>query len=169
MVQPYFNRTWRHFCSHGHTPAAGPADYPGAVRNGDCIYLMHPLFTLYHERAPKWCKDLVAGALALLLPEPLVTAQGPSSLLLTLNAQPQHRRLVLQALHYIPERRGQQFDVIEDVIPIHDVKVSVRVARPVSQVTLEPQGAPLEFAGHEGRVDFVIPTVAGHQMVVMAE
>jgi hypothetical protein len=37
MIRPYFNRTWEHFCSHIHTPAQGPADYPGAVRQGQWI------------------------------------------------------------------------------------------------------------------------------------
>ncbi len=168
MVLPYFNRTWRHFCSHGHTPAAGPADYPGAVRNGNCIYLMHPVFSLYARRAPRWCKDLVAGALALLLPEPLVEAQGPSTLLLTLNEQPQAGRLVLHALHYVPERRGQELDTIEDILPVYDVKVSVRADRPVASVTLEPQGEPLEFTLRDGRVGFTIPRIEGHQLVVLA-
>jgi hypothetical protein len=168
MVLPYFNRTWRHFCSHGHTPAAGPADYPGAVRSGNCIYLMHPVFSLYARRAPRWCKDLVAGALALLLPEPLVEAQGPSTLLLTLNEQPQAGRLVLHALHYVPERRGQELDIIEDILPVYDVKVSVRADRPVERVTLEPQGQALEFTLRDGRVDFTIPRIEGHQLVVLA-
>ena len=167
-VIPYFSRTWRHFCSHGHTPAAGPADYPGAVRNGDCIYLMHPVFSMYDRRAPKWCKDLVAGALALLLPEPLVEAQGPSTLLLTLNEQPERRRLVLHALHYVPERRGKEMDVIEDVLPVYDVKVSVLAGRAVESVTLEPSGEPLAFTVAGGRVEFVIPKIEGHQLVVLA-
>ncbi len=56
MIKPYFNRTWRHFCSHRHTPAEGPAEYPGAVRNGNCIYFMHPLFGQYDQNASLWCK-----------------------------------------------------------------------------------------------------------------
>src|SRR5439155_21914685 len=30
----YFNRTWAHFCSHSHTPAAALSDWPGAVQHG---------------------------------------------------------------------------------------------------------------------------------------
>ena len=29
-------------------------------------------------------------------------------------------------MHYIPERRGEDFDVIEDAIPLYDVKLSVK-------------------------------------------
>jgi hypothetical protein len=45
---------------------------------------------------------------------------------------------VLHLLHYIPERRGRAFDVIEDVISVHDGHVSVRAPRPVRAVTLMP-------------------------------
>lgn len=168
MVQPYFNRTWEHFCSHRHTPAEGPAEYPGVVRNGSCIYFMHPVFSLYDRYVPLWCKKLVANALDLLLPDPLIRAGGPSTALFTLNAQPAKDRLVLHALHYVPERRGREFDTIEDVIPIYDVPVSVRAPKKARSVTLVPQGTPLDFVEVAGCVEFVIPKIEGHQMVEMA-
>lgn len=167
VVRPYFNRTWQHFCSHRHTPAASPADYPAVVRKGSCVYFMHPVFSMYNANAPHWCKRLVANALDLLLPDPLLRAGGPSTALFTVNAQPAHHRLVVHVLHYIPERRGTDFDTIEDVIPIFDVPVSVRVGAPVTGVTLAPQGGVVPFTQSEGRVDFVIARVDGHQMVVL--
>jgi len=167
MLKPYFNRTYRHFCSHNHTPAEGPADYPGAVRNGRCIYFMHPLFTQYHERAPQWCRKLVTNAIDLLLPDPLVVATAPSSTIMALNEQPAENRLVLHILHYVPERRGQQFDVIEDIIPIFDVTVSMNVGPSVTAVRLAPQGEPLPFGAEGGRVCFTVPRVDGHQAVAI--
>lgn len=168
MIRPYFSRTWRHFCSHRHTPAEGPADYPGAVRNGSCIYLMHPLFELYDQRAPLWCKQLVANAIDMLLPDPLVRTNAPSAAIVAINGQPAANRLVLHLLHYIPERRGQQFDTIEDVIPIHDVAVSIRPDGDVASITLQPQGEALDFRIVGGRVEFTIPCVTGYQFVEIA-
>jgi hypothetical protein len=168
VIRPYFNRTWEHFCSHRHTPAQGPADYPGIVRRGNCIYFMHPVFTQYDRNAPLWCKSLVVNALKLLLPEPLVTTNAPSTALMTLNAQPEQNRLVLHALNYVPERRGRDFDVIEEVLPIYSLKTSVRVEGRVQAVKLVPQGVPLEFEEAGDRVEFVIPRVDGHQMVEIA-
>jgi len=169
MIQPYFNRTWEHFCSHRHTPADKPAIYPGATRCGNCIYLMHPLFGLYEAKAPLWCKELVRGALDLLLPEPVLRVDGPSTLQASLNVQREQGRQIIHLLHYIPERRGREFDVIEDVIPLYKVKVSVRVgARVPTRVTLEPQGEELPFEQQGGRVEFVVPELNGHQIVAIA-
>ncbi|MDH7571743.1 MAG: beta-galactosidase trimerization domain-containing protein, partial [Armatimonadota bacterium] len=78
---PYFNRTWRHFCSHGHTPSSGKVGYPGVVRRGNAIYFMHPVFSQYQENAPHWCKQLVANALSLVLPQRVVEVEGPSTLM----------------------------------------------------------------------------------------
>lgn len=45
----------------------------------------------------------------------------------TINVQEEQKRLVLHALHYIPERRGEQFDTIEDIIPLHNIGVSIKM------------------------------------------
>ncbi len=165
MEKPYFNRTWEHFCSHRHTPSEGVADYPGVVRNGRCIYFMHPVFALYHNCAPLWCKRLVANALELVHPDPVLRAGGPSSLLVTVNSQPEQKRLVVHALHYVPERRGRDFDVIEDIIPLFGIPVSLKVDAEVASVRLVPRLQGIDFQHKDGRVEFLIPRVDGHQMV----
>ena len=164
---PYFNRTWEHFFSHRHTPSAGKPGYPGVLRNGRCIYFIHPVFTQYHQNAPLWVKRMVVNALSMLLPEPTLRLQAPSSTLASVTAQARENRWVVHLLHYIPERRGQDFDVIEDVIPVLDVRLSVKAPRPVREVVCVPQMARLDFKTVEGRVEFVLPRLNGHQMIAI--
>jgi len=163
---PYFNRGIR-FCSHQHTPSAGVVGYPGAVRSGRAIYLAHPVFTQYQRNAPRWCKQLVLNAVDLLMPDPLVRTDAPTSALVSVNEQPAENRWVFHLLHYIPERRSQDLDVIEDVIPLHDVTVSLRTPRPVRTVACVPGGEPLAFADRDGRIEFALGKVVGHQMVAV--
>jgi len=165
---PYFNRTWEHFCSHRHTPSAHKRGGPGVVRKGGCIYFMHPIFTEYADVAPRWCKQLLLNALGMLLPEPLVRHDGPSAVVATLNRQKTPKRLVLHLLHYIPERRGQHFDTIEDVIPVSDLTVSVKAPGKVKRVRCVPEGAALDFAVNGGRIEFTLPKLEGHQMIELA-
>ncbi len=161
---PYFERHWRHFCSHRHTPSAGRQGYPAVVRQGRTIHFAHPIFSQYARNAPRWCKQLFLNALDLLLPDPLVRVVGPSTLLTALNRQGSANRLVLHLLHYIPERRGADFDVVEDVIPLYDLRVSIRVTG-VAGVSCVPQREKLEWMDSDGRVEFTVPAVQGHQMV----
>lgn len=167
VVRPYFNRTYQHFCSHQHTPAEALADYPGVVRNGNCIYFAHPLFALYDQYAPLWCKKLLAEAIDLLLPEPLLRAVAPSTAVFTLNRQPSKNRMILHVLHYIPERRAALLETIEDVIPIQELPVSLKIEQQVLAVQLVPQQQPLEFRRVAGRVEFTLPKVEGHQAVAI--
>ncbi len=170
---PYFNRTWRHFCSHRHTPSSGNlAPYPGAVQHtagkGRCIYFAHPVFAQYHDNAPRWCKQLVANAIDLLMPSRALATTGPSTLIATLSHQKRDKRYVAHLLHYIPERRGSEFDIIEDIIPLHGVSVSVASPRRIRTVTIEPKNDPLAFTQAQGVVTFTVPVVHGHAMIELA-
>jgi hypothetical protein len=168
VAVPYFNRTYKHFCSHRHTPSSGKIGYPGIIRNERSIYFIHPIFSQYHKNAPLWCKKLFLNALDMLLPEPLVRLEAPSTTLVTLNEQPAEDRWVMHLLHYIPERRGQDFDVIEDAIPLFNLRVSVKVPRKVEEVTCVPEKTPLNFEIKDDRVEFTLPKLEGHQMVALS-
>ena len=166
-IEPYFDRTWEHFCSHLQTPSSGRPGTPAIVHGERSIYFAHPVFTQYDTSAPRWCKTLVANALALLLPEPLVTHDGPSTLRVSVTEQPGERRWVVHLLHYIPERRGQRFDTIEDVIPLHELTVSVRAPGPVRAVTSEPGGDALAHETRDGRVEVRVPRLDGHGLIAL--
>lgn len=168
---PYFNRTWRHFCSHAHTPSSGqPALYPGAVEsaNSSCIYLMHPVFTQYHANAPRWVKTYVGAAIEKLVGKPVVEVDGPSSLLAALNYQEAEKRYVLHLLNYIPERRSQAFDTIEEVIPLYNVPGRLRLPADAGQtVILVPQNETLPSKLENGVLSVVVPVLNGHTMLAI--
>lgn len=167
VVVPYFNRTYKHFCSHRHTPSSGKVGYPGIIQNGRSIYFIHPIFSQYHKNAPLWCKKLFLNALDILLPEPLVRVKAPSTTLVTLNEQAAENRWVLHLLHYIPERRGQDFDVIEDLIPLYNLRISVKAPEKVKEVMCVPEEIPLNFEIKGDRVEFTLPKLEGHQMIAL--
>ncbi len=164
---PYFNRTWDHFFSHRHTPSAGKPGGPGIVQNGRCIYFMHPVFAQYHANAPLWVKRLVGNAIRRLLPEPVMEVRGPSSVLSAVNEQPKENRWVVHLLHYIPERRGQAFDVIEDVIPVANVDVRVKTPQPVRRAVLAPDGRAIDTRREGAYTVFRLPVLEGHQMIAL--
>ena len=162
---PYFNRTWGHFCSHRHTLSAGKPEYPAVVKHGHVVYFAHPVFSQCGQNAPRWVKQLVLNAIDLLLRNPVIRIGGPSTILATVNEQPEQKRHVAHFLHYVPERRGADFDVIEDVIPVFDVGVSVRADKEPTYVRCAPDGEDLSFEYRDGRVSFTVPKIEGHQMV----
>ncbi|HEY0867522.1 MAG TPA: alpha-amylase family protein [Fimbriimonas sp.] len=159
---PYFNRSWDTFISHAHSPVKEATDLPAIVRKGRAVYFAHPVFTSYARHSMSFYRDAVLKVLAELLPDPLVVAPGPTSLQATMTAQGDRR--IVHLLHYIPERRALNFDVVEDRLPLYDVPVSVLGT--YSGATLQPQGEALEVRHEGGRTKVAVPVVDGHQMVV---
>ncbi|MCS6968987.1 MAG: beta-galactosidase trimerization domain-containing protein [Cytophagales bacterium] len=163
---PYFNRTWEHFSSHKHTPSSGKLGYPAVTQQGKVIYFAHPVFKQYARNAPRWCREMVLNAIKILLPEPLVRLpEAPTATIAALNEQKAQNRYVLHLLHYVPERRGNDFDIIEDVLPVNNLTVSLRLPRLPKQITTVPQGQKLSFRQQNGRVVFTLPILKGHQMI----
>ena len=175
---PYFNRTYAHFCSHQHTPDAHDSAFPGAVSNGRIAYFAHPIFSAYRDLGQPLWRDLVEDALGGLLPKPRVETKMPSSARIYLNEQAGHNRAVLHLLYVTPQKRGadasswgggqSMVEVIEDPVPLHDVRVSVRLDQQVKSVRLVPDGRELDFRAEGSATSFVVPRVLVHQMVELS-
>lgn len=166
-IMPYFSRTWENFCSHRHTPSSSEVGTPALTRMNNTMYFSHPVFTIYDQLHPKWCKTVVDDALKQFIPQQIVRNEGPTTLTVTVNEQRTEQRYVVHALHYIPIKNSQELYTIEDVIPLHEVHFSLSVPNPVHSVMLVPEREPLKFAYKKGRVTFVIPKIEGHIMVAL--
>jgi hypothetical protein len=167
---PYFNRTWRHFCSHQYTPLEGPTGDSLVVQNGSVLYVARPLFREYAESARLVHKQVLGNCIARLLPRPRIGAHNlPSTAIVTVRQQ--GHDLLVHLLHYVHQRRGQTLDVIEDVLPLHDVQLDVRAAQRPAAVRLVPGEEPLDWtwqdddAEGEGYVRLTVPRLDGYQIV----
>lgn len=165
FVPPLFNNSWQHYTGHLDAPSSGRPEGPAATQNGRCVYFAHPLSLIYHTMGPRWVKHLLENAIRLVMPGRLVAHDGPSTTIVTLNRQPAENRLVLHLMHYVPERRTQKYDIVEDVIPLHDVGISLLVGTKPQSVFLVPQMEPIAFRFTSGTIQFTVPRVDGHQMV----
>ena len=162
-IRSFFDRTYKHFCSHRHTPSSGKISHPAIVKTENTIYFSHPVCTQYAHNAPKWCKTLFINAVDTILADQLVNLDAPSSTICTLNQQ--NDNYIVHLLHYVPEKRGEQFEVIEDVIPLYSIPVSVRFNRRARKVQLVPEKEEISFKMKGNRVEFTLPVLKGHQMI----
>ena len=71
---------------------------------------------------------------------------APSTLQVSLNKKGTES-YVLHLLHYLPLRRSDTIDVIEDVIPLTNIALNVAVPAEVEAVTLVPEGAGARVEG----------------------
>lgn len=166
--RPYFNRKWNQFCSHQYAPSSGEFVYPSAVRKGQVVYFAHPLFQMYDYEACRWPKRLVRNAIQQLLGHTMVEHNGPSTLIVTVNEQAHESRYAMHLQHYIPERRGDAFDTVEDIIPLHDLGLTLRTPRKIASAMLVPTGTPLALQNDGDAVTLTVPKLEGHQIIELS-
>jgi hypothetical protein len=180
---PYFNRTYDHFCSHQHAPPqAEPSGYDAAILNGPCLYMAHPVFSHYRATGAVMHREYVVNAIKLHLgDDPWLTTNLPSSARVSLTEQPDEQRYVLHLLYANTIARGgaigdtagfimrrtQTIEIIEDLVPLRDTEVSLSLPKSIKRATLEPQGANLPFSEEDGRVKLTVDAFACHQMVAL--
>lgn len=166
LWQPYFNRDYRHFCSHFQTPPEKPASYPEAIIHGQIGYLAHPIFMMIRQHGARVYKQLANALVRRLLPDPVLISNAPTTAIIHVMSQPAQNRTIVHILHYIPEARSRDVDVIEDIIPIFDVQVALRLQQKPARVYLAPSEQDLECVYESGRARVTLPKVTGHEMVV---
>jgi hypothetical protein len=167
---PYFERAWDHFCSHAQTPPAGPNGSPVALAGTSAGYIAFPVFSCFAVHGHPAYRTLTQGVLDRLLPDPLLQASGPTGLETSVTRQAD--RLIVHLLYYPVERRASDFDVVEDVVPLHDLRLSVRLDDRLRDAAvsarLEPDGLDLEVEVVAGRAVVTVPVLRGHGIVVLA-
>ena len=164
--EPYFDRTYTTWCSHLNTPnRLEAAAHPGGLRSGNVVYLPHRLGAIYHGHGARLHRDFFTNALALIYDDPNIDVTLPSAGRVTLLHQPEKKRYVAHLLYGPALKRGRVM-VIEDLVPLYDIDVTVRLPEEICGAYLAPQGDPIEIARSEDKVSVTVPKVQCHQAVV---
>lgn len=165
--KPYFNRDWRHFSSHAQTPPEAPAGRPAAVASQHVAVIGYPIFAMYKRHGSRVYRELVLCAMDQLMQNHrrLVRVEGPRSVESSLLYQPQPDRYILHLLHYIPERRAEAIDIIEDRVPLYHLQVALGLPDAYTHVRMQPSGEPLPAEQCKPDLTFTVPCVNGHQMI----
>jgi len=164
LYPPYFDRTYAQYCSHMNTPyQPDAAGTPAAVRKGNVIYFAHPLCSMYKEDGAQLFREMLIRALKLIY-TPKYAIQLMSAGRTRLTQQPEKNRYVFHAAYGSPIQRGRT-SVIEDLPPVYQVPVTVRIAEEVKRVTLVPEGKEIPFEMKDDEISFTIPCICCHQAV----
>ncbi len=166
VVEPYFERAWDHFSSHYQTPGDKLSKFAAATIHGRVGYIAFPIFSAMAHHGNYPYRLLVAAMLERLLPEPLLRVDGPTYLETSVMRQSKPARTIVHLLGYSAERRTPTLDLIEDIVPLYDLPLSLRMDRKPKRVYLAPAEREVEFEHLNGRVNLRVPMVSGHQMIV---
>lgn len=179
VVPSYFNRSYKHFCSHQHAPDDPDAAALGAAAtiHGNIGYIAYPIFDMYQAIGQPLYKYLVRGLLRRLLPDPVLTTDLPSSGRASLARQEYRHRHVLHLLYGPPQVRGKRvpapggsyrvMEMIEDIPAIGPVTATVRLPMAPSRVYEARSGEDVAWSSDaEGAVTVSIPRLHIHTALV---
>jgi len=165
---PYFNRDTFTFCSHQHTPNSFKYGGPGMVESKTGIYIAWNVFDDYATKGSLVLKETVIYALnKLLLDNKTLKTTLPAQGVVTLMQQEKENRYINHLLYAIPVKRGEGIEIIEDIPPVYDIKVIVKVPEKVKKVYLVPEMTELDFVQEKGLISYNVDKVNCHAMVVM--
>ena len=161
---PYFNRTAEHFCSHQHTPNNPDDTHPIVVSGKDGIYIGYNIFEEYAKKGSITTKEIVCNLIDMLLTDKTVKTNLPAQGIVQMSRQGE--RYIVHLLYASPVKRGEQTEIIEDILPISNTTLSVRLPKEPKKVYLAPQNEDIEFEYKNGRAEVKIEYFECHQMVV---
>jgi hypothetical protein len=175
----YFNRTWEHYCSHQHTPnKPEPSGYDCGVINGNILYFAHPVFSIYYQQGAVAYRQYIAKALRrFLAKDQSLLVNMPSTGRVSMSEQKSESRYVLHLLYANTIKRGgniplagempKSIEVIEELMPLNNIKAAVKVDKSIKKVTLEPQGQEVPFFVVDGVCEFEVDSFTCHQMAAL--
>jgi hypothetical protein len=179
IVRPYFNRSYKHFSSHAHTPddPDAPPLGPAVTLAGNVGYIAYPIFAIYHAMGQPLYKYVLRGLLARMLPERALETDLPSAGRATLVRQDAQGRHVLHLLYGPPQVRGKGvpngdgvrvMEMIEDIPAIGPVTATLRLPRRPSRVFDALTNADVAWQElSDGRIAVSLPGLRIHSAIVL--
>ncbi len=164
-VDPYFNRDFRHFCSHRHTPYDRNALSEGVVVTSNVGYIGWDIFREYAEKGSLHLREIVVDTVDRLLgADKTLTTDLPSCGITSLMRQGE--RLVHHLVYGIAKCRGNGVEVIEDLPVVPQTDCAVATVQPPKRVYLAPEGRELPFTYEGGILRYTVPAFSCSTMVV---
>jgi len=165
--EPYFDRTYEKYCSHQNTPyQLERSAHPGALRKGNVVFLPHRLGSMYLYHGARLHRDFFRNALTLIYQHPTLSVTMPSCGRVSLLHQAEKHRYVAHLLYAPSLQRGRCL-VIEDVVPLYNIPLNVRVPQEIQRIVLIPGQQSLAFERSGDNVHVTVPEFCSHCAVVL--
>lgn len=168
FITPYFSRTYGRFCGHKNTPYDKDSQkYPAIAKYGNVVYMSHPLASAYSKLGSLYHREYFMNALSLVYEGGAYEIEGLGSQgRVTMIRQREKSRYCMNMIYAIPARRGAA-EIIEDILPVYNVKVTLRVKEQIKRVRLGVSGEELQVEQMGNGVTFTVPRLDCHAAVVI--
>lgn len=166
VYEPYFNRTFRHFCGHKNTPfVSDPATYPALVKNDSGVYFAHPIFDAYNKSGNYFLQKYIMQAIEAVYEKSLKISNFYSCGRVRMRKSIDNNFYALHLLYAPPVNRGNVC-LLEDFPDVYNLAIQVNVNEKIKKIVSVPDGTELEFEQNNGVVSLKIDKFKLHKMIV---
>lgn len=168
IVDPYFSRTYEHFCSHRQTPPKRESRGKPAILETEAgIYMAFPVFRMYTDSGYTVYRDLTAGCIRRLLKEPLIETDLPA--ITELNLRRQGENFVLHMLNYVVSGKAKMLDTIEEKYMVKDKSIRIRTGYSPAAVVRLPLCEKADFHYENGYTEIMIDYSSGYEAFLIEQ
>lgn len=165
--EPYFNRTYGHFCGHKNTPfKSESASYPALIKQGNVLCFAHPIFSAYDKSGSYVLERYIKKAFDSIYEKGIKTENLPSCGRVRFRKSEKEDFFALHILYAPPVNRGNVC-LLEDFPVLHDVKITVKVDKKITSVVSQPDGESIEFVQNGNEVSFELSPFSLHKLVIL--
>jgi hypothetical protein len=174
LGEPLFQRGPTHYTSHAQSPFHHLTDYTAAARVGNLAAAAFPIGGSYYRHGYWIYREIFRRMVDSVLPERLIDTSAPLSAEVTLTHQiaegARPARWMAHIVNFSPNRRSPEHcEFLEEPIPLHDVRLALRLAAPIARAYLAADGATLPLTQRDGAWELSVPRVETGAIVVFEE
>ncbi len=169
---PYFKRTYAHFCGHKNTPNnKGGETRPSVIKKGNVVYIANPISAIYHEYGAVFQKRYLLAAIKSVYKKPLVEVFTDDNKHIAkcraiLIKQPEQKRYCLNIAYASPVKSGCA-EIIEDIVPLCDLNINVNINEKTESVCTLISGESLCSENTETGIRFTLPKLNMHETIIL--
>ncbi len=168
LEEPYFNRTYGHFCGHKNTPnCAETASYPAMLEGKNFIYFAHEIFREYANFGAYWTRKYIEYALDKFCSNRKLKVTGLMSIGRARIRENEKKKFYSLNLFYAPPIKRGNVTVLEDLPTVKDIIVSYQTDKEIKEVIMMPQRKKVDFSVKNGKLTFTAEVSNGHQLYVI--
>ncbi|MGH9470524.1 MAG: beta-galactosidase trimerization domain-containing protein, partial [Terriglobia bacterium] len=143
--------------------SVNPALLTNGYGSGKAVYASGDLGSTLHNYHMAEYLQIVENAVRQ-LGSPLITVEnGPRSMEISLRSQERGRRLLLHLINFT----GEMVRPIRRVMPLEDIRVTLRLAGPVSRIFTLVNPRELRPIHGEGQLQVVLPRIDEYEVIVL--
>ena len=167
VYEPYFSRTYRHFCGHKNTPfKEDAASYPAMIKTGNVLYFAHPVFEAYNKSGSYVIERYIKRGFDRVYDKYVKIDSFPSCGRVRVRKDNNGSFYAIHLLYAPPINRGNVC-ILEDFPTLYNLNISISIDEKIKKIVEIPSNKEIEFKQKGNSVEFIANDINTHKEYIL--